>query len=238
MRVVGGVIKFIKLSDRDLISNAVERNGGFDTPVVDAANRLLNGTREGVVLDIGANIGTFSLPVARQNPQHKVVAFEPQRMVYYQLCGNIAINKLYNVDVLNSGLGSDRTQFSIDVPDYENEPNIGAFSLDKEVREHDDYLCKTKGVKQKVDVFTLDSYNFQDVRLIKIDVEGMELDVLKGGLATLIHNDYPPILFESWQGKAWFQPRRQALFKYLTDLGYNISTSGDENIAIHKKEHP
>ena len=113
--------------------------------------------------------------------------------------------------------------------------NIGAFSLDKEVREHDDYLCNTKGVKQKVDVFKLDDKILDtNIVLIKIDVEGMELEVIKGGLALLKNNNYPPILFESWESKPWFKPRRQELFEFLEDLGYEITSFGEDNLAVYK----
>ena len=236
MKIVGDEVKFIKISDTDLINNIMEQ-GFFEANVLQTAVNVLQGIQRGTVLDIGANMGSFTIPLAYYNPQYTFIAFEPQRMVYYQLCGNVAINKLNNVLVHNVALGSERTQFLLDMPDYENESNIGAFSLDKEVREHDDYLCKTSGVKQKVDVFKLDDKILDtDIVLIKIDVEGMELDVIKGGLELLKNNNYPPILFESWESKPWFKPRRQELFEFLEDLGYEITSFGEDNLAIHQGE--
>lgn len=182
-------------------------------------------------------MGSFTIPLAFYNPQYTFMCFEPQRTVYYQLCGNIALNKLNNVLAHNLALGIKRDEILIDMPDYDNETNIGAFSLDNEVREHEDYLCKTKGVKQKVQMLTLDRFVFdENIILIKIDVEGMELDVLRGGLDVLKRNKYPPILFESWKSKAWFQSRRQELFDFLEDLGYQIQSFGEDNLAIHKGE--
>lgn len=236
MKIVGNDIKFIKLSNNDLISEALERHGTFDNHVIRHAMDILKDVEVGTVLDIGANVGSFTLPVAKHKPQMNLVSFEPQRRVFYQLCGNVAINRLSNIHALNYGLGEEVTEFIVDVPDYDHETNIGAFSLDPQVREHGDYLCRTKGNTQKIDILTLDALMYSDVRLIKIDVEGMELSVLKGGLKFLEHNNYPPILFEAWTHKQWFLPRRQELMDFLDGLGYEVHSFGEDNVAIHKGE--
>ena len=232
--IVGKDLKYIRLNDKDLIGRCME-HGHFEGYVVMKAVELLNNQQasRGTILDIGANMGTFTLPLAHYNPQFSFVCFEPQRMVYYQLCGNVALNKLRNVHVYNKALGELYDTLYIDVPNYDEETNIGAFSLDKEVREHDDYLCKSTGGKEAIDIVRLDDYDFHDVRLIKIDVEGMEKDVLMGGLETLRKNNYPPILFEAWQHKEWFQPRRQALYDMLEDMNYKITCTGEDNYAVY-----
>jgi hypothetical protein len=120
------------------------------------------------------------------------------------------------------------------MPDYVNEGNIGAFSMDKEVREND-YECKTEGVKEPLVVFTLDSGAHQNVRLIKIDVEGHELEVIKGASKTIKENNYPPIIFEAWTWKPWFEPKRKKLFSFLEKLGYEIQQLGQNNLAQHPK---
>ena len=79
----------------------------------------------------------------------------------------------------------------------------------------------------------LDKFEFYNVRLIKIDVEGHELEVLRGSHYTLEENDFPPIIFESWTWK--FQDKRNALFAYLKDLGYTITEMGQNNVAVHNK---
>ena len=58
--------------------------------------------------------------------------------------------------------------------------------------------------------------------MIKIDVEGMELKVLKGAAITLEKNNYPPIIFEAWTWKPFYQARRKELYDYLNEIGYNI----------------
>ena len=233
--IVGKDIKFIRLNDKDLIGRCMEV-GFFEGHNVAKAAELLAGRENGVVLDIGANMGSFTVPLAFYNKQFNYVCFEPQRMVYYQLCGNLALNGLTNVHAVNKAVGEKEDMIYTSVPDYSEEENIGAFSLDFDVRQHDDYLCKTRGLLQRIDIDTLDSFQIGGVVLIKIDVEGMELSVLKGAIETLKHNNYPPILFEAWQHKEWFAPRRQELYKFLEDLGYEITCTGEDNFAIHKGE--
>jgi hypothetical protein len=120
------------------------------------------------------------------------------------------------------------------MPDYASEGNIGAFSIDKEVRENE-YECKTEGAKEPLVVFTLDSGAHKNVRLIKIDVEGHELEVLKGAKKTIKDNNYPPIIFEAWTWKPWYQEKRKELFDYLEGLGYEIQQLGQNNLATHRK---
>lgn len=225
--------QYLVFKGNDLISNAV-RQQGYEIEVFAIAQKLLEKHEYGVVLDIGANLGTFSIPLAKANPRLTFHAFEPQRIVYYQLCANTFINGLDNLHCHNFGLSNKAKRFEIVVPDYATESNIGAFSIDKEVREND-YECKTKGATEPMVVFPLDDGRHQKVRLIKIDVEGHELEVIKGGIDTIKGNNYPPIIFEAWNWKPWFEPKRKALFEYLQGHGYEITEGGNNNLAQHPK---
>ena len=233
--IVGQEIKFIRLNEHDLIGRCMQV-GFFEGHVISKAVELMKNAEPGIVLDIGANMGSFSIPLAYYNPNFHFVCFEPQRMVYNQLCGNVAINYLNNVEPYNFGLSTESKSLIVQVPDYRLETNIGAFSLDDEVRSKEDYLCKTKGMQEQIYLRTLDSIMIEHIRLIKIDVEGMELDVIKGGLETLKKNGYPPILFESWESRDWFLPRRQELFSFLESLGYEVTSMGEDNFAVYKGE--
>ena len=84
-------------------------------------------------------------------------------------------------------------------------------------------------------VFPLDDGQHKNVRLIKIDVEGHELEVIKGSYKTLKQNNYPPIIFEAWTWKPWYQEKRKELFEYLQSMGYSIKEMGQNNLAIRNK---
>ena len=73
---------------------------------------------------------------------------------------------------------------------------------------------------------TLDSYELSNINFIKIDVEGHEEKVLRGGVQTLERNQWPPILFESWPERMTNVPAkelRESLFAFLASLGYTIT---------------
>ena len=224
-------VQFLVFKGNDLISNAL-RNGGYEEDLHALSEGILRDKKDGVVLDIGANLGSYCIPLAKKHPHIKFCAFEPQRIVNYQLNANAIINGLENVHTHNFGLSDHKDIIELVMPDYTAEGNIGAFSIDKEVREND-YECLTKGDTEKILLLTLDSMSYKDVRLVKVDVEGHELEVIKGGIETLKANNYPPIIFEAWTWKPWYQEKRTALFDYLHGHGYNIIELGQNNIARH-----
>ena len=227
--------QYLVFKGRDLISNALKQ-GGYEVEIFGISQKILQKHKDGIVLDIGANLGSFTLPLAKANPHLTFHAFEPQRIIYYQLCGNTLINGLDNVHCHNFGLSDKRDRFDIELPDYATEGNIGAFSMDKEVRENE-YECQTKGNTETMVVFPLDDGRHQKVRLIKIDVEGHELEVIKGGIDTIKGNNYPPIIFEAWTWKPWYQEKRTALFDYLKDLGYEITEGINSNNLAQHPDH-
>ena len=225
--------QFLVFKGQDLISNHLKQEL-YENNVHQLALKILIDKPDGLVLDIGANLGTFCVPLARKIPQLKFHAFEPQRIVSYQLCANIIINSLDNVYTYELALSNENASVDLAMPDYAAETNIGAFSIDKEVRENE-YECKTVNTTDRIDLVPLDYLTFNNVRLIKVDVEGHELEVIKGGIETIKASDYPPIIFEAWAWKPWFQEKRKTLFDYLEGHGYKIEQLGNNNLAWHTK---
>jgi FkbM family methyltransferase len=139
------------------------------------------------------------------------------------------LNRLSNVYAHNAGLSYDQRVTSYVLPNYAEETNIGAFSIDFDVRAQD-YEVKSEGDTERMIITTLDSMQYEKVRLIKLDVEGHELAVLQGAEYTLAENGNPPIIFEAWTWK--FPEKRQRLFDFLESLGYKITQIGQNNLAV------
>lgn len=224
--------KFLIFDKPDVISDGLRANVGHDAFLEYYSIILVGDAKDGVILDIGSNIGTYVVPLAKEFPGIEFYSFEPQRIVFYQLCSNIILNGLENVHATNKGLSDTSAQIEVITPDYMVERNVGAFSLDAGVHENNNQ-CSTQGRSEKIQIDRLDDYGFQNVRLIKIDVEGLEMSVIKGGLETIKANDYPPIIFETWSIMDWYQERRKELLAYVESLGYHITTIGDNCIAQH-----
>lgn len=226
-----GDLNYALFKHSDIISDAV-RNGGYEKELQEVADRILGNYHDGIVIDIGANLGSFVVPLAKQRPDLQFEAFEPQRIVYYQLCANTFLNRLSNVYAHNVGVSNEQRITSYVLPNYAEETNIGAFSIDFDTRLKD-YEVRTEGFTERMIIIPLDSMQYEKVRLIKIDVEGHELQVLQGAEYTLRENNYPPIIFEAWTWK--FPEKRQAVFDHLESLGYEIAQIGQNNIAQYKK---
>jgi FkbM family methyltransferase len=223
--------KYMLFDSPDFITHIVSVTGQFELDLVTATEKILNG-RGGVVLDIGANMGTYTVPLAQRNPHLDIVSFEPQKAIYYQLCGNVALNSIENVEAYNVAVGEQAETIELAMPDYTKEENIGGFSLDPFVKSK---TPTSIGRVRPVDVITIDSMNFESVCMIKIDVEGLEINVLRGAKETIERSGFPPIIFESWTQYDWWEEKQKELFDYVEGLGYTMTSPYVNNfLAVHK----
>jgi len=130
-----------------------------------------------VVVDAGANVGMVTIPLAQAIANRKGVvhAFEAQRMIAYALSGAVALNDLENVFVYNKALGSSCRTLSIETPDYAKIQDFGMYSLTE----------KHSQPTTQIEQVTIDSLNLPQLDFLKIDVEGMDIEVLKGAQQSL-----------------------------------------------------
>ena len=154
-----------------------------------------------VVLEIGANIGAHTIQIAER--ARAVFAFEPQRLIFQMLCANLALNNVTNVVAINGAVGKCAGKVSIPVlsPDCSN--NFGALG------------CADWGEGEDVRLYTIDGMGLTDVHFMKIDVEGMEEDVLRGAAMT-IRAHRPIIYFECDR-----EDKKESLLQYLPRFDYD-----------------
>ena len=127
----------------------------------------------GVVVDAGANIGLASIPIAREMKARGglVHAFEAQRMKYYALCGAAALNDLNNLHAYNKALGAADGMVSAGKADYGKPWDFGLFSLTTAIESE---------ARENVTITTIDGLGLPRLDFLKIDVEGVEPEVLRG----------------------------------------------------------
>lgn len=152
----------------------------------------------GVVLDIGANVGSHSINFSRL--ARVVHAFEPQPRIFYNLCANLLINHVYNVVPYNLALGNENGITYVAALD----PTLPGSPMGVAVGQG----------SQPTRIQTLDSLGISPVNFVKIDVEGHEMEVLKGGRET-IQREAPIVYVEIHHAELIDQVR-----DYMRDLAY------------------
>jgi FkbM family methyltransferase len=159
-----------------------------------------------------------------------VLAFEAQEWVYYALAGNIAINNCFNAHALHVAVGANDGTIGVPSLDPRVPANFGGLEL--KAREGS---VPAQELGAPVDrenlisirVMTLDSLNLKRVDFLKIDVEGMEIDVINGSLDLIRQNK--PILYVEW-----VKSEQDKLAEGLTALGYDkLFKFGMNLIAVH-----
>jgi FkbM family methyltransferase len=200
-------LRWIILTNDRYITPCLKFYGEYGPEEMDLLGEFIG--PESTVLDVGANIGTHTVAFAKKAPRGKVISFEPQRFVYQILCGNIAINGLTNVQSFHCALG--RSAGAIDMPilDYSEDQNYGGM----DVREH----ARRQGVVfESTPLIDLDSLGLTKVSVIKIDVETMEEEVLRGGFKTIFQCQ--PIIYVEADRHEY----RIGLATFLQTLGYEL----------------
>lgn len=148
------------------------------------------------VVEVGANIGPYSVHIGRYlSPSGLLYSFEPFRLIYQILTANIAMNGISNVVTVNAGAASGSTRdVEANGPNLNVADNYGGASL----LNMTERTWEIQGaIRQKVRVMPLDEFAFERrINFIKIDVEGMEYEVLRGA-ERIVKKDRPVVYAEN-----------------------------------------
>lgn len=213
------------IHDRDgnllLLPNSLEpvglhlwADGVYEPEVLTFFERHVTSTS--VVVDVGANIGAFTIPLARR--AKTVIAIEPSPQVLPFLKENVKLNHLANVTVVEcaaSAHGDSSVDFYVPPQDHfgmgSSAPQFNVRPITVPARQLDEILAD-HGVS-KVDV-------------VKVDVEGYEAHVFRGAKKLLTSAGAPVIVFESlaWAEERAFPGRRGWAQEILLDAGYRLQT--------------
>jgi FkbM family methyltransferase len=186
-----------------------------------------------VFIDVGANLGSYTIPLAQHvGPFGAVIAFEPFRWLYQMLNANIAANGLMNCWTYQVALSDEPSRLSLLQPNlrhfsspggvrYQGQPtNVSAESVRQ--------MYDTEWGSELVDAWRLDDIvqsdspafarrNSISVDLVKIDVEGMELEVLRG--ATRVLREFKPIVWV--ENVAFFEKADRTFLNWIqTQMAY------------------
>lgn len=215
----------------DIVSNEIHKKSKWEASIVNKILYLLNETsiqfgKELSFLDIGANIGWFTTIIAKHG--WNTIAFEPMNNNIEILSRNLCDNDIKNARVFHTGLSDNDKQCWI-IAGHINKGD-GVMVCDKKpensFRHQNGY---DYSLIQEINMTRLDDYlNFDyypPIGIAKIDVEGHEFNVLKGGIQWL--TKYTPyyIFMELWTID-------MDLILFMYKLNYYISNKDCEDIVI------
>ena len=156
-----------------------------------------------IVVEVGANLGGHTVVLSRLvGPHGEVHAFEPQRIVFQTLCANLALNQCTNVFATQAGVGASAGTILVPALNPAEPCNFGGLSL------------RDTKFGETVPLVTLDSVNLIGCHLLKVDVEGMEVEVLTGGKETIM--TYHPLMYLENDR----EERSEELLTLVDQLGY------------------
>lgn len=185
-----------------------------------AEERLLSGLAlaDKVVYDIGAHTGAYSMFFSRQvGPRGTVVAFEPNPGTFARLRRNLEINRIANVRPLPLALGQEAAQRAIYM--LPGMPSTASLAPEAHTR-----LRRRVAMAEVAALDTVaPELNLPPPDFLKIDVEGMETEVLAGATA-MLRRWRPDLLIEiHGSGARGRQSQADRVALLLTRLGYRLT---------------
>jgi FkbM family methyltransferase len=180
-------LKFALFPNDNAVSSSIINGWQYEPYMFEFLVRNNIQTTSRSIIDIGGNNGSFAVDFAHLvGDSGNVYSFEPQRIIFYQLCANVFLNGLDNVYCHNVAIGDGFDgHVRIDIPDYHNKGDVN----------FGDVRVSQKG--DLVEQRALDSYVFDDVVFIKIDVQGYEGFVIDGAKETI--KKHRPYLFVEFE---------------------------------------
>ncbi|MEX2567503.1 MAG: FkbM family methyltransferase [Cyclobacteriaceae bacterium] len=214
IKTLDGFLLFINPKYDKGIERKLYLTGSYEKGLLQVLDKLIN--PGDVIVDAGANIGLISIFCARRvGDKGFILSFEPHPETFPILQKNIAVNGIKQVEAYNKALGSGKGMAKI----YSNlQINRGAASLVEFQKDSPSF---------DIEVVTLDNIlkerNIGKVNLLKIDVEGFEMEVLKGTQGILSQKEGPILVIECSSDRNNFNYNTEDLFHFLTHLnGYMI----------------
>ena len=207
-----GSNRLVKARDGYMIANkndayigkSIIKYGEFSEHELSLFSQIVQNTDN--IVEVGANYGSHTLRLCQLANQGTVFAIEPQRVIFQALCGNLAINSIFNCHCIQKACSDiDNQPITVPEADFNNPANFGGISM----IENANSTTRDKTV-------TLDTLfsSLSRLKLLKIDAEGMEKKILSGG-RQLIERTRPILFVENDRVE-----KSESLLNEVFDQGY------------------
>jgi len=210
----------LKCRPSNFIETSVYENGAWEPNLLKLMSSFIS--EDSVMLDIGANVGAISIPLARKHPFSEFHCFEPHPDIFGDLKFNLIINKLKNVIPIRKIVcGKETENISFFAQQAGSNNNLGLSSLrpNSDLGEYKE--IKVAGTSIDVHCRSFD----KSVSVIKIDVQGAELDVLASA-KDVLSNHRPVIFFEFeeeyYKSEVEAAAAKHKLIELFSGAGYEL----------------
>lgn len=204
-----------ELNLNEMIDSAIFFSGCFDRNTTNAINRLCK--EEMIVLDIGANVGAYTLRIAKIiGKMGRVIAFEPMAWAFLKLKRNMELNNFQNITLEKLALTNETKN---EINGFKSSWLLSGGS------------CDISQKKELIQFMKLDNYlskkGIKEVDFIKLDVDGYEFKVLQGAINTL-KKDKPIIILElGIYTLDRVDDKIEDMISFLSYLGYKFYSESD-----------
>ena len=195
----------------DVLFNEAVKKGINEPHFVELVSKILK--PKDVVMDLGGNIGTHSILMSNLVFEGRVITFEPQSLIYSILQNNVLLNRRTNIDTYRFAC-SDKNFQTISMEPFSfigERINNGALRVSLNDVAGDLALTRT-----------IDSFNFEKLNFIKIDIQGSEVKALRGAKKTIAK--FKPYMFIEIEQQHLLAMNASAkeLIELVLSLGYSL----------------
>jgi FkbM family methyltransferase len=207
--------KFLYPTNDTYVGKCIAEYGEWEADLVKKCLTFL--PQGAVVVEVGSNIGTHTVPIARHiGETGKIYAIEPQRLIFQLLCANLICNEIYNAYPYHAACGDKPGEVLVPDVDIGQEENFGAVRV-----------AGNSGIK--VPLMTIDSLNLDRCDFIKVDAEDFEPQTMLGAYKTI--EKYSPVIYLEYNYHT-----RSTINFYIKQflVGY---TAWEHNEAVFKADN-
>jgi FkbM family methyltransferase len=196
-------------------------------------------TKQGdIVVDVGAHIGKYTIIASKRvGANGKVIAIEAHPGNYEMLNRNIKLNGLTNVTTLNYAVYSKESKVKLFLPGEKSNHSIYNTLLPSRATDEGKFVEVTADTLDNL--LQKNGISNAEVNWLKIDVEGAELEVLKGAHVVLSNSNNIRLLIEVHNiadDKNLYTPIMDLMEKYNFSVEFeNTYDSGEKHILLHKQ---
>lgn len=195
-------------------------------------DKIFEAKKGDIIFDIGSSIGWYALKMAKKvGEEGKIIAIEPDTQNYYNLKKNVELNNLRNVSALNIGVWSSKNNLFLKSDKYASFLNVISSEKTSQINE-DSILVNVNSLDNIIEELNLDK-----VDLIKMDIEGAEIQAIQGAEKLLASSQNLKLIIAAYHPTKTGKKSYEIIVPYLKKLKFEVYQQYLPYIYAQKREN-